>query len=117
MRQSSPGSNQQAAFPHGYGNYSCRHPGRHSDLPFSDQEITVVISVESQAHAELTAQFEALISKIENYAGARFRHLDPEARQEAIQNTLALCWVRFLALAAQGKHQEEAVVNSTIYWS
>jgi hypothetical protein len=67
--------------------------------------------------ADLAEQFTALIQKIENYAGARFRHLDPEARQEAIQNVLALAWFRFLDLAAAGKHEDAAVVDSMIYWS
>src|SRR3954447_3923266 len=67
--------------------------------------------------ADLTAQFTVLIPKIENYAGARFRHLDLEAKAEAVQNVLALAWFRFLDLAAAGKHEDEAVVNSMIFFS
>jgi hypothetical protein len=79
--------------------------------------MTVLIPVESQAHAELKTQFEALVSRVENFAGARFRHLNPEAKAEAVQNATALCWFRLLDLAKQGKHQDEGVVNSMIYWS
>jgi hypothetical protein len=72
------------------------------------------MTVPSQPHAELSAQFEDLIPQIENYAGARYRHLNPEARDELIQNSVALAWVRYLALAAQGKHQDPAVVEGMI---
>jgi hypothetical protein len=73
--------------------------------------------VPSQTHAELSAQFEAMIPQIENFAGARYRHLNPEARAELIQNSVALSWFRYLDLAAQGKHQDPAVVEGMIYWS
>jgi hypothetical protein len=58
-----------------------------------------------------------MIPQIENFAGGRYRHLNPEARDELIQNSVALAWVRYLALAAQGKHQDPAVVDGMIYWS
>jgi hypothetical protein len=75
------------------------------------------MTVPSQPHAELSAQFEAMIPRIESYAGARHRHLNPEARDELIQNSVALAWIRYLALAAQGKHQDPAVVEGMIFWS
>ena len=45
------------------------------------------------------------------------RHLDPEARQEAIQNTTALAWRYFLNAARQGKHEREDVFQSLIWWA
>ena len=71
----------------------------------------------TEAHTELSVQFEAMIPQIENYAGGRYRHLNPEARAELIQNSVALSWFRYLALAAQGKHQDPAVVEGMIFWS
>src|SRR4051794_38756677 len=71
----------------------------------------------SECQAQLSDRFVTLIPQIENFAGARARHLDPEARQEVIQNTLALCWFRFLDLARAGKHRNDDVIASMVYHS
>src|SRR5947209_738509 len=70
-----------------------------------------------ESRAQLSDKFNALVPKIENFAGARSRHLNPEARQEVVQNTLALCWFRYLDLAKQGKHEDPGVVDGMIFWS
>ena len=72
---------------------------------------------QSPAPAELTAQFVAMLPRIENFAGARFRYLDRESRGEAVQNTVALCWFRLLDLAKSGKHADTDVVDGMIYFS
>src|SRR3954451_18370433 len=60
------------------------------------------------------AAFETRIDSIVRLAGHHFRQLAPEAREEAIQNTLALCWKFFLRLVEQGKADQENVVSQMI---
>ena len=60
------------------------------------------------------AAFETHIDSIVRLAGYHFRQLGPEAREEAIQNTLALAWKFFLRLADQGKADQENVVSQMI---
>ena len=60
------------------------------------------------------AAFETRIDSIVRLAGYHFRQLGPEAREEAIQNTLALAWKFFLRLVEQGKADQENVVSQMI---
>jgi hypothetical protein len=41
-----------------------------------------------------------MIPEIQSRAGATFRHLDQDAREEAVAETLALCWQNHLRCAA-----------------
>jgi hypothetical protein len=47
--------------------------------------------------------FEAMIPVIETYAGVAFRHLPPEAREEAIQETVCNACVAYARLEELGK--------------
>ena len=48
--------------------------------------------------------FVQMLPEIQSRAGATFRHLDPEAREEAVAETLALCWQNHLQCTLRGKH-------------
>lgn len=50
-------------------------------------------------------------------AAAAFRYLDPEARAEAIQNTLALAWKAYEALIRQGRGSEGGIIKSCLWYS
>ena len=47
--------------------------------------------------------FLQLLPRIEHYARVAFRHLPPDAREEAIQETIANCLVAFVRLWEQGR--------------
>jgi hypothetical protein len=42
-------------------------------------------------------RFVGMVSEIQARANATFRHLNPEAREEAAAETLALCWIKCLS--------------------
>ncbi len=48
-------------------------------------------------------RFVAMMPEIEPRAEVAFRHLDPEAREEAVAEAMALCWRNYLHCAAVGK--------------
>jgi ATP/maltotriose-dependent transcriptional regulator MalT len=55
------------------------------------------------ALSEIQDQFVHMLPEIQSRAGATFRHLDPEAREEAVAETLALSWKNHLHCASSGK--------------
>ena len=58
----------------------------------------------------LQARFQAMIPRIERHARIFFRYLKcPFKRQDAIAETLALCWKWFLRLMQRGKDPAEFV--------
>jgi hypothetical protein len=65
----------------------------------------------------LQSQFEAKLDDIRGIAAYQFRGLPPEAKDEAVANTLGLCWKYFLRLVEQGKHEDDAVINSMVYFA
>ncbi len=65
----------------------------------------------------LRAAFTALLPELERMAGAQFRHLDPDAREEAVQNTLALAWHSYLSLIRQGRGDDPALIRSVLWYS
>ncbi len=48
-------------------------------------------------------QFVQMLPEIQSRASATFRHLDPDAREEAVAETLAMCWKSHLHCASNGK--------------
>lgn len=48
-------------------------------------------------------QFLKMLPKIRLHARVAFRHLDPEAKQEAIQDVICNAWKAFVALVNRGK--------------
>ena len=47
--------------------------------------------------------FLTMLPKIVRHARIAFRHLNPEAKQEAVQNVVANTWAAFVGLARRGK--------------
>ncbi|HZZ77032.1 MAG TPA: hypothetical protein VFE62_00855 [Gemmataceae bacterium] len=65
----------------------------------------------------LRAAFATLVPELTRMAAAAFRHLDPEAREENVQNTLALCWHAYRSLIEQGRGDEPGLVKSVLWYS
>jgi hypothetical protein len=61
--------------------------------------------------------FAGQIAELTCMASAAFRHLDPEARAEAVQNALALAWKAYEALARQGRGDEAGIIKSCLWYS
>ncbi len=60
----------------------------------------------------LQDRFVHHIPAMQKAARFPFRKLPPEARQEAIANSIAICWKFFYALFLQGRHDEPSILNS-----
>jgi hypothetical protein len=60
--------------------------------------------------------FESRLPEIECLAGSHFRHLDPDAREEAVQNSVVLAYRYWLRLAEVGKTGEDCF-KSAIWWA
>jgi hypothetical protein len=60
--------------------------------------------------------FENRLPEIECLAGSHFRRLDPDAREEAIQNSVVLAYRYWLRLAEVGKTSEECF-QSVVWWA
>jgi hypothetical protein len=55
------------------------------------------------------------LPELEVMAKAHFRHLDPDAREEAAQNVRALSWKYWLRLCQQGRGHEEGLLRN-VWW-
>ena len=53
--------------------------------------------------AKVKAVFAKMMPSIKRHARIAFRHLDPEAKQEAVQNVLCNTWEALVRLARRGK--------------
>lgn len=58
---------------------------------------------------ELREMFARQVPELQRMAGASFRDMDPERRQEAIQNSIALAWKQFSSLIEQGRAEPKHV--------
>jgi hypothetical protein len=65
----------------------------------------------------LKAVFVHRLPELTWMAKAAFRHLDPEARAEAVQNTLALTWQGYRSLIPQGRGEEPSLLLSVLCFS
>src|SRR5579875_3240480 len=65
----------------------------------------------------LRTTFAAVIPELTRMAAAAFRDLDPEAREECVQNTLALAWYAFHALIEKGRGDEPGIIKSVLWYS
>ncbi|MBN9519453.1 hypothetical protein J0H58_13175 [bacterium] len=63
------------------------------------------------------ARFAALVTDLTKMAHAQFRDLAPEARDEAVQNTLALTWHGYVGLIRQGRGDEPGIVQSVLWYA
>src|SRR4028119_2110466 len=61
--------------------------------------------------------FEGRIEEIKRLAAPHFRRLGPEGCDEAVQNTLGLCWLYWLRLVKQGKAGDETVFRSMVWYA
>ena len=59
--------------------------------------------------------FVRQLPDLEVAALGRFRSLDPEARQEAVQNTTALAWKYWLRLVERGGAVDDGLLKS-VWW-
>jgi hypothetical protein len=60
--------------------------------------------------------FETRLPEIECLAGSHFRHLDPDAREEAVQNSVVLAYRYWLRLVEVGKSGEDCF-KAAIWWA
>lgn len=60
--------------------------------------------------------FENRLHEIECLAGSHFRHLDPDAREEAVQNATVLAYRYWLRLAERGKTGDDCF-SSAVWWA
>ena len=49
------------------------------------------------------SQFTRMLPEIQSRASLTFRHLDPEAKEEAVAETVAMCWKNHLQCSLRGK--------------
>ena len=61
--------------------------------------------------------FNCHAAELRRIAAAAFRHLGLEAREEAIQNALALAWKSFRALILKGRAGEPGILQSALWYS
>ncbi len=60
--------------------------------------------------------FETRLPEIERLAGSHFRHLNPDAREEAVQNSVTLAYRYWLRLTERGKIGEDCF-KSAVWWA
>ena len=61
--------------------------------------------------------FTSLVPDFTRIASAAFRRRDPESREEAVQNTLALTWHAFHAMIEQGRGDEPGILKSILWYA
>jgi hypothetical protein len=60
--------------------------------------------------------FASRLPEIECLAGSHFRHLDPDAREEAVQNSVVLAYRYWLRLVEVGKTSENCF-KAAVWWA
>lgn len=63
------------------------------------------------------AAFTARVPEMTKMANAAFRHLDPEAQEEAVQNAMALAWHAYRALIEQGRGGDPGIITSCVWYA
>jgi hypothetical protein len=61
--------------------------------------------------------FGNLVPELTRMASAAFRDRDPDAREEAVQNTLALAWHAYAALILRRRGMDEGLIKSVLWYS
>lgn len=61
--------------------------------------------------------FSAIVPDLIKMASVQFRDLDPDARDEAVANTLALTWHGYVSIIRQGRGDEPGIVRSILWYS
>ena len=67
--------------------------------------------------ATLQDSFVQRLPAMQRTARLRFRHLPPEAQQEAVSNTLALAWKFYYALFRKGRAGEPGILTSCVFYA
>ena len=67
------------------------------------------------AQTDARSLFVSRLDEINRFAGAHFRHLDPDAREEAVQNSVVLAYRYWLRLAERGKTED--CFKSAVWWA
>jgi hypothetical protein len=78
-------------------------------MPFEERPTMI-------APTDARTSFESRLPEIERLVGSHFRHLDPDAREEAIQNTVVLAYHYWTRLVERGKVGEDCFKNA-IWWA
>jgi len=65
---------------------------------------------------EARERFEARFPELQSKAKAYFHHFKPEAKDEAVANSLFLTWHEFVSLVENGK-ADDAMLTSTFYFA
>lgn len=65
----------------------------------------------------LHESFVSQLPELEAMAFAAFSDRDPEAREEAVQNTLALAWRAFVRLEEKGELSDHGILKSIVWYS
>jgi hypothetical protein len=65
----------------------------------------------------LRQSFTARMPYLRRMARSKFRGLPPEAREEAIANTLALAWTFIYRLFLRGRAEEPNMLNSCLWYA
>jgi len=65
----------------------------------------------------LQCSFVAYLSDMQAIASWSFRHLDPERREEAVQNVLALAWKFAHVLFRQGRFDNPGILKSVLTYA
>jgi hypothetical protein len=67
--------------------------------------------------AAVRESFTEQLPTMERMARRHFLHLNPEARQEAVTNTLALAWMFLYRLFRQGRAHEPEILRSCVWYA
>jgi len=66
---------------------------------------------------KLRNTFANLVPEMTRIANAAFHDLEPDAREEAVQNTLALTWKSYHTLIQQGRGSDTGIIRSVLWYS
>ena len=61
--------------------------------------------------------FTDRLPELQRIARSAFRHLAPDNRDEAIQNTIALAWKQYRALVVRGRRDADQLLGSILWYS
>ena len=67
--------------------------------------------------SSLHESFVAQLPELRTMALGAFRDRDPEAREEAVQNTLALAWRAFVRLHEKGESPDHVTLKNVLWYS
>jgi hypothetical protein len=74
-------------------------------------EVVPMVSAKSQS------VFVSRLSEFQRIAKAAFRHLNPEQREEAVQNVVTLAWKQYRALVLKGRADAADMLTSILFYS